>query len=397
MPLDKSGPETGQVNQDTATWPQIDRSLIDGARPAPPPFPLHVLPDKCRAWIEASAQSHIPADYVAQGLLAAASAVCGTEIVVRVTPTWTEPLVLWPVLVGGPSTGKTPALGAARRLLAGLDRENEIGAVDWQDELDSWWRRATDRALRDSRLAAWSRSTVVGSLRPERLAEGPCDEELAARFLYAWPGGADCAPLGTATPDDDGMRAALKRIAALTGSAEEPGTLIFEEEAVATLQGLLPALRQERLACDGAEAAWIGKGPGTIVRLSGLLALMRWAEGSDEAPDDISAAATLMDAHALWAGYFLPHARAVFGQAGGDGRDRHARRAARWLRRARLSQVSREDIRREALSQTVNADEADEVIDQLECAGVLRALAAQRVGGRGPTRRRWEINPKLRN
>ena len=393
MPIDESGQENRQVNQETAAWPEIDRSLIEGGRAVPPPFPLHVLPGRCRAWVEASAQGFTPVDYLAQGLLAAASAVCGTEIVVRVTPAWTEPLVLWPVLVGGPSTGKTPALAAARRLLAGLDRGREIGSVEWRDELEAWWRNATDRALRDSRLADWRRSTVVGSLRPERLAEGPCDEELAARFLYAWPDGAEGAPLGAATPDDDGVRAVLKRIAALAGTAEEPGTLVFEEEAVATLQSLLPALRQEMQSCDGAEAAWIGKGAGTIVRLAGLLALLRWAEGKDETPHDISAAATLMDAHALWAGYFLPHARAVFGQAGRDGRDRHARRAARWLRRSRLARVSREDIRVEALSRGVDAEGADQVIERLEEGGVLRSMATQRTGGRRP--RRWEVNPDL--
>jgi hypothetical protein len=98
----------------------------------------------------------------------------------------------------------------------------------------------------------------------------------------------------------------------------------------------------------------------------------------------------------LWADYFHPHAQSVF-QGGGRGdRDGTARRVARWLRRAGLDQVSREDIRRDALCQTVNAEGADQVIARLEAGGVLRSIRAEAVGSRGPLRRRWEVNPALR-
>ena len=88
-------------------------------RPVLPPFPLAVIAGAWRPWIEGHAQSASCADYFAQGLLAAVSAVCGSRVVVDVTPHWREPLVLWQALVGAPSTGKTAALVAARRLRRG--------------------------------------------------------------------------------------------------------------------------------------------------------------------------------------------------------------------------------------------------------------------------------------
>jgi len=85
----------------------------------------------------------------------------------------------------------------------------------------------------------------------------------------------------------------------------------------------------------------------------------------------------------------------VFGEAGATGEDRLARRARRWLGRCKLPRVSRQTIRAEALSRSVDARRADEVIERLEAGGVLRALEAERHGSRGPGRRRWEVNPAL--
>jgi predicted ArsR family transcriptional regulator len=65
------------------------------------------------------------------------------------------------------------------------------------------------------------------------------------------------------------------------------------------------------------------------------------------------------------------------------------------VRRAGLEQISREDIRREALGRTVDAEGAEHVIARLEAGGVLRCHAAKS-DGRGRPRRRWEVNPALR-
>jgi hypothetical protein len=67
-------------------WPEIDRGLLEETRPRPVPFPLELLPDTRRTWVERSAQVFTPVNYHAQGLLGAVAAACAGGIVVRVTP-----------------------------------------------------------------------------------------------------------------------------------------------------------------------------------------------------------------------------------------------------------------------------------------------------------------------
>jgi hypothetical protein len=61
-------------------------------------------------------------DYVAQALLAAVAGLCGQGVSARITEAWSEPVILWQALVGGPSSGKTPALEWLRRPLGTVER-----------------------------------------------------------------------------------------------------------------------------------------------------------------------------------------------------------------------------------------------------------------------------------
>ena len=230
---------------------------------------------------------------------------------------------------------------------------------------------------------------VMGGLAPADLAEvfgqtskGVGGEALAARFLYAWPEPPARAALRADPADDDSARGMLRRIVGIGGTLAEPGTIDFEAEAVTRFEQLLPLVRERWRDTEGREAAWLGKGAGMIVRLAGLLTLMHWAQEFDRTKcrPRASRHERLEEAYALWADYFHPHAQSVF-QGGGRGdRDGTARRVARWLRRAGLDQVSREDIRRDALCQTVNAEGAEQVIARLEAGGVLRPLPVQGFG-----------------
>jgi Protein of unknown function (DUF3987) len=430
MPLDESSDQTA------TSWPEIDRSLLEETRLPPVPFPLELLPDRWRTWVERSAQVFTPVDYYAQGLLGAVAAACGGGIVVRVTPQWAEPLLLWQALVGPSSSGKSPALAAARRLVHGIAVEDKPepaagpqadpllallapspqAATQWREDLverlgqvrrnldlADWlagWDGAQGRAKAPvdcDIAAARSRRNIMGGLAPDALAEvfGQRGEALAARFLYAWPEPPARAALSAEPADDDGVRGMLRRILGIGGTLAEPGTIDFEAEAIARFEQLLPLVRQRWRDAEGWKAAWLGKGAGMIVRLAGLLTLMHWAQDpKDDVPQEGVTAPRLEEAYALWADYFHPHAQSVF-QGGGRGdRDGPARRAARWLRRAGLDQISREDIRRDALHRSADAEGTDQVIERLEAGGVLRPVAPRNNLGR--PRRRWEVNPDLR-
>ena len=136
--------------------PRSTPTLLEDGRGLVPGFTLDVFPPQWARWIEDSAESAgTPIDYVAQGVLAAVSAVCGAGVMAQVSTAWAEPLVLWQALVGWPSSGKSPALAAVRRLLGDI----EHGLRDGDGERRNRHRRArrggasdrgpVARALRD--------------------------------------------------------------------------------------------------------------------------------------------------------------------------------------------------------------------------------------------------------
>ena len=501
VPDDRSlPPPPGYVrfNEASAGWPEIDATLLEDGRGVVPAFPLGVLPAEWARWVADTAQAAgTPLDYVAQGVLAAVSALCGAGVMARVSTFWAEPLVLWQALVGWPSSGKSPALAAVRGpleaieqgLLAGdkarLNRHlqradtaklaadqwrercaialkngetpperpiaavyeesfvpsqivvgdatleamadvvagNPRGVILWRDELTAWLanlgRYANGGSDRAQWLEAWAAAgitinrrsrgmplhlrkfpvSVIGSIQPDRIAEAlqSSDYGMASRFLYAWPDPAPYRPLGECSHarDDDAL-ACLQRIAAFAGSVERPRSISFDDEAFVFLDGFLRELYHRVPEAEGLEAGWLGKGRGTVVRLAAMLALLAWSEQEPgDRPAPTVSRDTLIAAVELWQSYFWPHARTVFNRAGRTERDRHARRIIRWLRASKVSTVTRQEMRREALAQAIDGQETDRVALRLEDAGVLR-LDMPETQGRGRPAKRWLVNPRLR-
>jgi hypothetical protein len=200
---------------------------------------------------------------------------------------------------------------------------------------------------------------------------------------------------------------ALLRIAKAAGLPEKPLVLAFEDKAVTVFDGCLERLHGETLRAEGFEAGWLGKGRGTVARLAAVLALLDWTANrpSNAPPPGVITELHLLAAWELWERYYRPHARAVFDRAGPSDRDRqgqhevrqHARRVIGWIRARGATEISREDVRRDALSQRVKAAGADEVILALEQAGVLREVDdEEEYPGPGRPARRWQVNPALR-
>jgi len=442
MPLD----ELNNSPLSPADWPAIDRTLLAAARPAPASFPLPLLPGRWRTWVEVASRSFGSADYLANCLLAGVAGVCGAGTRVAVAPHWREPLLLWQALVGGPSSGKSAAFARVRLLLdavkpweessdrgapsvlvdATLDQLDTAlwssvrGVLLWRADLADWMDEAARRAERPAWLAGWSAGPamigrcpqecfavgITGALSPDRLSadrlsEGRLapgfvdgDSALAARFLYVWPETAGPASLADVEADDEGVVALLQKIANFAGHRETPGAVALDEAAAKRLEELMAEVRRRANEADGVEAEWVAKGVSTIVRLAGLLSLMRWAEES--AAEWLPVEAAQLDAaHELWSGYYLPQAQGVFDRGGVVGCERAARRVARWLKRMRTPEISREDVRRQALCQTVNAEGAEDVLARLEAGGVLRPLQASGSAKGGPRRRRWAVHPQL--
>src|SRR5262249_56350120 len=97
----------------------------------------------------------------------------------------------------------------------------------------------------------------------------------------------------------------------------------------------------------------------------------RWAREGGPEPGAIDKGA-MLSAIILARDYFWPHARACLRQIGLTKRHTDARRVLRWLRANHKTEVSREDVRREALSQRLDADGTTALLTSLCRSGWLR-------------------------
>lgn len=101
-------------------WPEPDWSVLHGALPPPPSLPVETFGNAADYLTRAAAGANVSPDYPAAMLIAAVGALVGKSFQVRVTTDWFEPLATWSVMVGPPSSGKTPACKPIRRKLFAL-------------------------------------------------------------------------------------------------------------------------------------------------------------------------------------------------------------------------------------------------------------------------------------
>jgi hypothetical protein len=81
----------------------------------------------------------------------------------------------------------------------------------------------------------------------------------------------------------------------------------------------------------------------------------------------------------LWSEYFWPHARAAPRQIGLSERHANSRRVLRWIKAYHRTYVAREEIRREALGQPLDAEQTQRLLDHLVKSGWLREIATSRL------------------
>ncbi|MBI2739177.1 MAG: DUF3987 domain-containing protein [Rhodospirillales bacterium] len=443
-------------------WSEPDLGIIDNSRDTVPAVPLDLLPEPWRKWIaDTASATGAPQDYVLQTVLAGVAGVCGAGVRVRVTPAWTEPLVMWQAMVGEPSTGKSAALAPMRRLLATIEQEQRLhdeerraahaervekgredrpfvpsrvvmtdtaleavaetvtanprGVLLWRDLPKVWFG---GDCADDRECAAWLEAWTAGALSVERRRGAPLDlasfpvsilqtmwpdslkaallegdKSLPSRFLYAWPGPQDhCALTALEPVHDDEVLERLRRLSTLARPPDDPCELRFDERGVKALDGFLTDLDAARQSAEGLEAAWLGKSRAFIVRLAGIMELLGFNGGPRSRPGAIGSE-QVDAAAALWRGYFSPHARAVFDSAELSDHKRRVRRVARWLRDTRPDAVSREEIRRRALSRAATAEETEHVLQRLHYLGYVQP--DREYGGRGRPTSHWLVNPAL--
>ncbi len=95
-----------------APWEALDKRLLNDGRQQAVPFPMALM-GPWQDWIRtAAAGASAPVDFIATGMLTAAAASIGNSRRITAWSGWSEPCILWSVLVGLPSSGKSPAVTA---------------------------------------------------------------------------------------------------------------------------------------------------------------------------------------------------------------------------------------------------------------------------------------------
>lgn len=230
-----------------SAWPEPDLT-IDA--PERPPAPV-IGDERWRAifgpwggWLERAARAKSAhRDYVALGLLSTSSACLAHSRWAQPAPDWKEPPMLWAMLVGDPSAGKSPALDVVLNPVAEIEQGF---AQDYADLHSQWSEKAEIAALV---LKNWKRD-----------AEAQMRDGMAApaRPLEADPG---AEPVRERIRMSDATIESVAEVLAGTGK----GVLLSRDELSGWIEGM------NRYADGGDRPFWLeayGGRPYTVDRKS---------------------------------------------------------------------------------------------------------------------------------
>ena len=102
-----------------APWPPLRLEEI----PLAPSFPVDAFPPPLRRYCrEVAAAIQVPVEFVGATMLAVAAAAVGQSVNLALSRTWTEPPLLYLILVGRSGSGKSPTVREVCRPLSAIDR-----------------------------------------------------------------------------------------------------------------------------------------------------------------------------------------------------------------------------------------------------------------------------------
>jgi hypothetical protein len=234
---------------------------------------------------------------------------------------------------------------------------------------------------------------IVGGIQPDRLPECfKINDGMHARFLWVWPAKAPYRPLSDAIEERDRTLVGIFDKLSQLGEDERKSIELAKEARIA-FEGLRKRVHEEGERLAGREREWWTKVPVHVLRIAGTLCYMDWAMAASENEPANLHCKYIKAATRLTVDYLWPHTRACLRQIGLSQRHADARIVLQWLSNKGLEEVRREDVRRDALSQRLDAEQTNSLLLQLARAGWLRRVTVG--GGRGRPAQRWEVNPKL--
>ena len=240
---------------------------------------------------------------------------------------------------------------------------------------------------------------LIGGFQPDKVGRAfdGDNDGFYARMCFAWPSEPPYRPLAqdieTVTPD---LVNALTRLIRLSEPSGDdvfvPLDMPLSASAAETFEQFRQSLHTDKDNLDGREREWWSKGATQVLRLAGTIALLEWAWSGESAELTEIGNPSMEAAIDIWRGYFWPHSRACLRQVGLTKTTADARRLLRWCKREKRAEIGVLDARRDALGQTLDARQTEELLDSLVKRGWLRKLTTQT---KGRPMHRWEINPAL--
>ena len=167
-----AAPRASDSQQGTYAVRKPDMSLLENPRADAPIFdPVRLFGKDWGDWVRTAAEGGAaPADYTAATLLSVAGSLIGNARWVKVSHSWQEPPLVWTMLIGNPSAGKTPGAKPVRRALAEIER-NERNRV--ASQIEAWEKEA---ALCKLKLSAWqtdAKKALTDGSEPPPEPDGP--------------------------------------------------------------------------------------------------------------------------------------------------------------------------------------------------------------------------------
>jgi hypothetical protein len=146
-----AAPRASDSQPKPSTIRKPDMSLLDNPRADAPIFdPVRLFGKDWGDWVRTAAEGGAaPADYTAATLLSVAGSLIGNARWVKVSHSWQEPPLIWTMLIGNPSAGKTPGAKPVRRALVEIEQEARKSIAS---EIEAWEKEA---ALCKLKLSAW--------------------------------------------------------------------------------------------------------------------------------------------------------------------------------------------------------------------------------------------------